>query len=101
MSFVVTMRFEGDPAKANQVLREHPDLYEAIHEGIYRHGLIRCTRYVSDDGSFLDVDEWPSEEHRNAFVAATGPELKRWNELMGFTAAETRTWRVAEPDEDF
>lgn len=100
MSFIVSVRFKGDAKKAHQVLRDNPDLYEAIHEGIYKHGLIRCTRYVSDDG-FLDIDEWPSENERNAFVAAAGPALKRWNELMQTSESEAHTWRLAEPDEDF
>jgi hypothetical protein len=102
MSFIVTMRFDGDPKRANQVLRENPDLYDAVHEGIYRHGLIRCERFVSEDGnSFFDVDVWPSEEHRNAFVAATRDELRRWNELMGFSGTDARTWRSADPGEEF
>jgi hypothetical protein len=100
MAFVVTMRFEGDPKRAHSVLRENPDLYEAIHDGIYKHGLIRCERFVGD-GEFFDVDVWPSEAERNAFVAEAGPALKKWNELMGFTAAETRTWTTADGDEEF
>jgi hypothetical protein len=100
MTFVVTMRFEGDPKRAHAVLRDNPDLYEAIHEGIYRYGLIRCERFVGE-GEFFDVDYWPSEAERVAFVEAHGPELKRWNELMGFTAAEVRTWTVAEDGEEF
>jgi hypothetical protein len=100
MSFIVSVRFKGDAKKAHQVLRDNPDLYEAIHDGIYKHGLIRCTRYVSDDG-FLDIDEWPSEKERDAFVAATGAALKRWNELMETAESETHTWRPAQPDEQF
>jgi hypothetical protein len=100
MSFIVSIRFKGDAKKAHQVLRDNPDLYEAIHEGIYKAGLIRCARYVSDDG-FLDIDEWPSEKERDAFVAQAGPALRRWNELMGTTESETHIWRTAGPGEEF
>jgi hypothetical protein len=100
VSFIVSVRFKGDAKKAHQVLRDNPDLYEAIHDGIYKHGLIRCARYVSEDG-FLDIDEWPSEKERDAFVVATSAELSRWNELMGATESEAHTWRLAEPGEEF
>jgi hypothetical protein len=100
VSFFVSVRFKADPTIANQVLRENPDLKTAILDGIYEHGLIRCTRLVGD-GEFLDIDEWPSERERDAFVAATGAELKRWNELMGNPETETRTWRSPEHHEDF
>jgi hypothetical protein len=100
MSFFVTVRFKADPRVAYRVLRENPDLEAAILKGIYEHGLIRCTRLVAD-GEFLDIDEWPSEKERDAFVAAAGPALRKWNELMGNPETETHAWRSAEPDEAF
>lgn len=39
-----SVRFKGGAKEAHQVLRDHPELYEAIHEGIYKHGLLWCTR---------------------------------------------------------
>jgi hypothetical protein len=100
MGFVVTIRFKGDPKKAHQVLRDNPELYDAVHEGIYKHGLVRCWRYVSD-GEFLDVDEWESEADRDAFNAAHGAQIKEWVRLAGITPEETKTWRTADEDEVF
>src|SRR2546423_12348987 len=100
MGFIVTIRFKGDARKAHQVLRDDPELFEAVHKGIYDHGLVRCWRYVGD-GEFLDVDEWPSEKERDAFVAAAQPQLAEWVKLAGITAEETRTWRTAAEDEVF
>jgi hypothetical protein len=100
MSFVVTVLFEGDPKRANSVLRENPELDEAVRKGIFEHGCVRTTRLIGD-GEFLDIDEWRSEEDRDAFVAAAGPQLKRWTELAGITSIESKTWRVALPEEDF
>lgn len=100
LSFFVTVRFKADPQVAHRVLRENPDLEVAILEGIYKHGLVRCARLVGD-GQFLDIDEWPSEKERDAFVAAVGPALRKWNELMGNPETETQVWRSAEPDETF
>ena len=97
MSFYVTVRFKADPIKAHDILRDNPDLEEAILKGIYEHGLIRCTRLVRD-GEFLDIDEWPSEKERDAFNAAAGAQLKKWRELMGDPDTETQTWTSA-PDE--
>lgn len=100
MGFIVTIRFKGDPKKANQVLRDNPHLYEAVHEGIYKHGLVQCWRYVGD-GDFLDVDEWPSEAERNSFMEAHREDIAEWVRLSGITAEETRTWRTAGDDEVF
>jgi hypothetical protein len=100
MSFFVTVKFKADPQVAHHALRENPDLEAAILKGIYEYGLIRCARLVGD-GEFLDIDEWPSEKERDAFVAATGPALKKWNELMGNPDSETHIWRSPEPDETF
>lgn len=100
MGFMVTIRFKGDPKKAHQVLRENPELFEAVHKGIWDAGLVRCWRYVGD-GEFLDVDEWPSEDERDAFVAAAGPQISEWVKLAGITAEETKTWRTANEDEVF
>jgi hypothetical protein len=100
MSFFVSVRFKADATVAHQALRDNPDLREAILEGIFEHGLIRCTRIVGD-GEFLDIDEWPSEKERDSFVAAAGPALRKWNELMGNPETETRTWRSAEAGEGF
>jgi hypothetical protein len=100
MSFIVTVRFKGDPERANRVLREDPELDEAVRQGIFAHGCVRTTRLVGD-GEFLDIDEWTSEADRDAFVAAAGPQLKRWNELAGIRSIESKTWRIALPEEDF
>jgi hypothetical protein len=100
MSFIVSVRFKADPKVAHRALRENPDLEEAILKGIFDHGLIRCTRIVRE-GEFLDIDEWPSERERDAFVAAAGPALKKWNELMGNPETETHTWRSPEDGEGF
>jgi hypothetical protein len=100
MSFIVTVRFEGDPRRANQVLREDPELDLAVRQGIFEHGCVRTTRLIGD-GEFFDIDEWKSEADRDAFVAVAGPQLKRWNELAGIRSVETKTWRGAAPDEDF
>jgi hypothetical protein len=102
MGFIVTIRFKGDPKKANQVLRDDPELYKAVHEGIYEHGLERCWRYINDeDGEFLDVDEWPSEAERNSFMEAHREDIAEWVRLSGIKAEETRTWRTADEDEVF
>jgi hypothetical protein len=100
MSFVVTVRFEGDPKRANRVLREDSELELAVRKGMFEHGCVRTTRLIGD-GEFLDIDEWRSEADRDAFVAAAGPQLKRWNELAGIRSLETKTWRAALPEEDF
>jgi hypothetical protein len=100
MGFIVTIRFKGDPKRAHQVLRENPALFEAVHKGIYDHGLVRCWRYVGD-GEFFDVDEWPSEAERNSFMAAHKDDIAEWVRLSGITPEETRTWRTADEDEVF
>jgi hypothetical protein len=100
MSFFVSVRFKADPKLAHDVLRENPDLEQAVLKGIYEHGLVGCQRLVGD-GEFIDIDEWPSETERDAFVAAAGPALKKWNELMGYPETETHTWRSATEDEIF
>jgi len=100
VTFVVTVRFVGDPKKAHRALREDPELDRDIRQGIKQYGMIRCTRLVGD-GQFIDIDEWPSEKERDAFVRDMAPQLRRWNELMGWPESETLTWRPAEPDEDF
>jgi hypothetical protein len=100
MSFFVSVRFKADPKLAHDALRENPDLEQAILKGIYEHGLIRCERLVGD-GEFLDIDEWPSEANRDAFVAAAAPALRRWNELMGNPETETHTWNSATEAEVF
>jgi hypothetical protein len=98
--FIVMIRFAGDPKKAKQVLDEDSRLNEAVRQGIYKHGMIRCRRLVGD-GEFVDIDEWGSEEDRNAFVAAAGPDLAEWTSRAGITAQETHVWRPAAPDEVF
>lgn len=100
MSFFVTVKFKADPKLAHRVLRENPDLERAILKGIYEHGAIRCARLIGT-GEFLDIDEWPSEKERDAFVAAAGPALKKWNGLMGNPETETQVWRSPQPDEIF
>lgn len=101
MSFYVIVRFKGDPKRAHSALREDPELEKNVKDGIFEHGMIRTTRLVGDNGEFLDIDEWESEEDRDAFVAAMGPELKRWNEAAGITNMESETWRSPLPEEDF
>lgn len=100
MSFFVLVQFKGDPKRANAALREDADLDENIRKGIFDHGLIRTTRLIGEDG-YLDIDEWESEADRDAFVAAKGSELARWNEIVGVESMEATTWRSPEPDEDF
>jgi hypothetical protein len=100
MGFIVTIRFKGDPKRAHQVLRDNPRLYEAVHDGIYKHGLVRCWRYVGD-GEFLDVDEWPSEAERIAFNEEHGEGIAEWVRLSGIVAEDVRTWRTADADEVF
>lgn len=100
MGFIVTIRFKGDPKKAHQVLRDNPELYKAVHDGIYEHGLVRCWRYVGD-GEFLDVDEWPSEAERNSFMEAHRDDIAEWVRLSEITALDTWTWRTADEDEVF
>jgi hypothetical protein len=100
MSFFVSVRFNADPKVAHDALRQNPDLEQAILKGIYEHGLIGCQRLVGD-GEFLDIDEWPGQTERDAFVAAAGSALKKWNQLMGNPETETHTWRSATEDEAF
>lgn len=100
MSFFVTVHFKGDPKRAHDALREDPELAKNIRKGIFDYGLIRTTRLIGD-GEYFDIDEWKSEEDRDAFVAAMGPELQRWNEIVGVTSMEAKTWRSPLPEEDF
>ena len=100
VGFIVMIRFAGDPKKAKQVLDDDPQLDQAVRKGIYEHGMICCRRLVGD-GEFVDIDEWASEEDRNAFVAAAGPALAEWTSRAGIAAQETRLWRPAAPDEVF
>jgi hypothetical protein len=96
IGLVVTVRFHGEAARHDQVLRDHPDLARAIAEATERHHLVRSTRLVGD-GVFMDIDEWEREEHRDAFVAEMRPWLLRWNDLAGVTGMVSETWRPGEP----
>lgn len=100
MSFYVIVQFKGDPKRANAALREDPELAKNIREGVFEYGMVNTTRLIGD-GEFIDIDEWNSEADRNAFVAAMGPELKRWNEVVGVTDVKSTTWRSPRPEEDF
>lgn len=100
MSFYVTVRFKADPKVAHDALRNDPELERVLLKGIYEAGLIRCTRLIGD-GEFLDIDEWPSEKERDAFVASAGPALKTWNELMGNPETVIETWSSADDDNGF
>ncbi len=97
---VMTVRFEGDSAASNRVLRDHPDLAELVEAAAVRHNLVRSTRLVGD-GVYMDVDEWDREEDRDAFVAELRPHIVRWNELAGVVGMRSQKWRPAAPDEDF
>jgi hypothetical protein len=96
---VMTVRFEGDSARHDQVLRDEPELARAVADAARRHNLVRSTRLVGD-GVFMDVDEWEREEDRDAFVAELGPLLRRWNELAGVTGMVSEKWRPGASGED-
>jgi quinol monooxygenase YgiN len=96
MTVIVTVRFTGDPERADAVLREHPNIADAVRKAAADHGLIRSTRYVRD-GEFLEIDEWEREEDRNGFLADAGPYLKRWNEFAGISDMQSTVWHLAQP----
>lgn len=99
MSIIVTVRFIGDVERADAVLCEHPSLAKTVKNAAAEHKLIRSVRYVRD-GEFLEIDEWHCEEDRNAFLAAAGPYLRRWNELAGILDMQSTVWYPARPADD-
>lgn len=94
---VMTVRFEGDSARHDQVLLDHPELARAIAEAAERYGLVRSTRLIGE-GVFMDIDEWEREDDRDAFVAELRPLLEHWNDLAGVTSMVSEKWRPATTD---
>jgi hypothetical protein len=97
MAIIVTVQFTGDSDCADAVLRDHPDLAQTVRAAAEKHGMIRSTRYIGDDGEFMDIDEWESLEDRNAFLAEVRPHLVRWNELAGVSGMVSKVWRLGPP----
>jgi hypothetical protein len=96
MTIIVTVRFTGDPERADAVLREHPAIADAVRKAAAAHGLVKTTRYRRE-GEFLEIDEWEREEDRNAFLAEVGAHLTRWNELAEISDMESTVWHPARP----
>jgi hypothetical protein len=95
MSIVVTVRFDGDPDRMRAFNREHRDVMDAMREISKKHGMIGH-RQLYREGEVMDIDEWPSEAARQAFLEEASPLLKQLGEYVGGSWQST----VWEPSDD-
>jgi hypothetical protein len=90
MTLLVTVRFPVDIAVDDRLNRDHPETLEALKDVVKRHPPISHRRFVGD-GSFLDLEEWESQEALDAFLAEARPIISERSRLRG-AAAEEATW---------
>jgi hypothetical protein len=74
MSVYMTMRLIVDPAAFEKVAAERADVIKKIMGIAISNGLI-AHRWFRGEGEIIAVDEWPSAENAQAFLAAAEPEI--------------------------
>jgi hypothetical protein len=101
MSVIMALRLDGDPAKFEEYVKDHPEMAE-IGDDAVKRGLIAHRFFGSQDGNHvIVVDEWPDAETFQAFYSANEGKI---GEMMGAAGvsgegAQPEFWRVLEtPD---
>ncbi len=92
MTIVVTVRIEATLEQLAAADRAEPGLYDEIIALAYEHGMLSHRR-VYRDGAVMDIDEWPSEEAREAFRADAQPLLARMGVARGTKPSAAEVWR--------
>jgi hypothetical protein len=91
MTIVVTVRIEATLEQIAAADRAEPGLYDEIIALAKEHGMLSHRR-VYRDGAVLDIDEWPSEEAREAFRAVAQPLLARMGAARGTKPGTAEIW---------
>jgi quinol monooxygenase YgiN len=100
MSVIVTLRFNGDPAKMEAQAAAEPDRIRAIVEQAKEHGLI-AHRFYGSEGSILVIDEWPDEQSFHSFFSAAAGEIEPMMGAAGVTSEpEVTFWRKLETGDE-
>ncbi|HEY4277426.1 MAG TPA: hypothetical protein VGM91_04340 [Conexibacter sp.] len=89
---LVTVTIPGATIEAvERVARERPELGAKLRETSKRHGSLSHRRLFRD-GEILDIDEWPSEQALDAFLAEAEPIIQELQALRGSGAPVHTVW---------
>ncbi|CAB4706117.1 unannotated protein [freshwater metagenome] len=91
MAIVVTVRIEATLEQIATADRLEPGLYDEIIALAREHGMLSHRR-VYRDGAVMDIDEWPSEEARDAFRAVAQPLITRMGAARGTKPSAAEIW---------
>jgi heme-degrading monooxygenase HmoA len=98
---LVTVLFQGDAAKLEQIGADDPGRMQAISEQGRQAGAISHRFYATDDGDVMVVDEWPDAESFNGFFQAMQSEIGPLMQEAGVTSEPAvRIWRKLETNDD-
>jgi hypothetical protein len=92
MTIVVTVRIEATLEQIAAADDAEPGLYDEIIALAMEHGMLSHRR-VYREGAVLDIDEWPSEERREAFRLAAQPLLARMGAARGTRPGTAEIWQ--------
>ncbi len=92
MTIVVTVRIEATQEQLAAADRAEPGLYDEIIALAHQYGMLSHRRVYRDD-AVMDIDEWPSEEARDAFRVAAQPLLARMGAARGTKPSAAEVWR--------
>ncbi|MGI8868428.1 MAG: hypothetical protein ACR2F6_06150 [Mycobacteriales bacterium] len=100
MPVLMTMRVTADGTKAEESAAANRQIYAEVLETSKRHGMISHHFYASDT-EVMVLDQWPSEEACNAFVAEAQPKIAQIMAGMGVSSEPAVTfWRVLDMGDD-
>jgi hypothetical protein len=75
MSVIMTLSFQGDASKLEELAASDPDRMQAIIESAKSHGLIAHRFYATDDGEIMVIDEWPDPQSFQTFFSENGDRI--------------------------
>ena len=102
MSVLVTLSFDGDPKKLEELAASDPGAMQTILGSAKEHGLIAHRFYGSEDGQIVVIDEWPDGQSFQSFFEENNGRIAPLFEAVGVSSPpQPKVWRKLETHDEY